>query len=177
MYGQLVKNDHHCLLFLLYLSRLAGNLKSRRTAIRDELWSHDEWISISMLLAIPFRYGTKLSRRSILSPIARTVGKVQYGSPRAASVTIGGDSRTVLTQLFAVTSMIRVNSGVCTCSLHFCRSMHNERRSACAPQLERAWPLPRCRASTAAETRMRVRDERSRELDDGMQLSRRIVWP
>lgn len=76
--AKIAKSEYHCLLFLLYRSRLAGNLKSRWTATRDESWSCDEWISISVLLAIPFRYCTKLPRRSILSPIARTVGKVQW---------------------------------------------------------------------------------------------------
>ena len=58
--AKIAKSEYHCLLFLLYRSRLAGNLKSRRTATRDESWSCDEWISISVLLAIPFRYCTKL---------------------------------------------------------------------------------------------------------------------
>lgn len=71
---------------------------------RDESWSCDEWSPISMLWSIPFRLCTKLSRRSILSQIPRTIGKVQYRSTQAASGSIGGDSWTIPTLLSAVTS-------------------------------------------------------------------------
>lgn len=57
-----------------------------------------------MLRSIPFRLFTKLSRRSILSLIPRTVGKVQYRSTQATLGSIGGDSWTIPTTLPAVTS-------------------------------------------------------------------------